>query len=122
MNTIQLVPKAITLNQVQLNYNVISVDATKQVVNIYYELLSDAKKVVERGNKSLPLTALAALNTPNDIAAINAVLAPFGIEAATPAPAPATPAAAPATPAPAASATPAEPAATPAATAPAANS
>ena len=91
MNKIALVPKAVTLNQTALIYNVINIDATKQEVTIFYKLLSDTNKLIEQGNKVLPLSALAALNTPNDLAAINAVLAQFGIVATTPPP-PAAPA------------------------------
>lgn len=89
MQTIQLVPKTITRSQVKLIFNVIGVDLAKNIANVYYKLLDDKGSVIESGNKTFPADQIPTLTGTNlDIAAVNKILEPFGVEADADQPAP----------------------------------
>ncbi len=82
MQTIQLVPKTITRSQVKLTFKVISVNLEKNIASVYFKLHDDTGAVIDSGNKTFPADQISTLTGASlDIAAVNKILEPLGIEA-----------------------------------------
>jgi hypothetical protein len=82
MITIDLVPKEVVSVQTKLHYNIIGIDSDGQSFNVHYRLTEDDGWLIDEGNKTLPIEALAVITSgTTDITALNTILAGFGIQA-----------------------------------------